>query len=969
MVTANIHGSEGEGTDALMGWASYLAEAKASDPLVPGQTTGPTVGAFLDAYELVLVPSVNPDGRTAGTRRNGAGIDLNRDQVTRSQPETKALQTLLHRYQPVMHLDLHGYYNPHGEALGLVEPATTPHAIAMDRPRLEARMADWLSRLDATIINRPEVVAMGFDAKRVGVAMKDEPNGRWDDWAPVYTSVWSTLMNGAGVTVEAPYNPFGRPLQDGKNKAAQGNIAFLRGAVDAMALAAMAKRSELITSLVDYRVQAATGVKGDTGQAWPEGWLIHAPDEQHPKANASHLIENLKAKGVRVQENPAGFDVNGTRYQDGSAFIPANQPLRAVASVTLSPGGQVPGDRTTDLAAWSPGSLWGAQVTEVPKGAKVEPVTSLPVLPPEPILGPGPWQMRPRSMAQVQLVTTWLKGGMALYRNPADGTVYIPAAYKDEVSKQFQAAEITSATAIPDRVERLRKLKVGITADASHTNWLRLLGYDPVYVDVNTVKAVPTDLDVLILNRHIGAEMATSVREWVRRGGALIALEGGQYTLVELGLSDVPTQGEGRRSAGLITVTQQATEPVMPGRPDRQVELVEPYQVWPKVPAGYHAVQTVPAGTRITSGVWPAGKATTQPYYLTVAGEVGQGRVVASGAQRIFRHHMFGQTDELADWIHWAARPQLVDNPLRVTRRIAGADRVETAIALSNETHPDTADTVVITASEAWADTLVAGPLAAAHKAPILLSGTKDIRPSVINRLHTLKPKRILVVGGPMAIDDRVLAQLRDIPNVREVTRLGGETRYATSAAVANTFPTTSQLVIATGDQPADALTGGVYAARHNGVTLLVPNQAPIPDAVTSQVARMTDPELTVIGGPMAVTPAQERTLTTKPIPGSQTPRTVVRLGGQTRFETAAAIARQLAPSKVVALANGYSTADALLATPYVHQQGGVLLLSQPDSLPEVTKTTLEHLAPKKVVLIGGDQVLEPQLATQLGTP
>ena len=58
MVTANIHGSEGEGTDALMGWASYLAEAKASDPLVPGQTTGPTVGAFLDAYELVLVPSV-----------------------------------------------------------------------------------------------------------------------------------------------------------------------------------------------------------------------------------------------------------------------------------------------------------------------------------------------------------------------------------------------------------------------------------------------------------------------------------------------------------------------------------------------------------------------------------------------------------------------------------------------------------------------------------------------------------------------------------------------------------------------------------------------------------------------------------------------------------------------------------------------------------------------------------------------
>lgn len=969
MVSANIHGSEGEGTDTVLAWATYLANAKETDPLLEGGKGGPTVGEFLNAFELVLVPSVNPDGRTSGTRRNAAGIDLNRDQITRSQPETIALQALLQRYQPVMHLDLHGYYSPHGRALGLVEPAGTPHAIAMDRPRLEERMQNWLGRLDANIIDRPEVKAMGFDAKQVGVAMKDEPNGRWDDWAPLYTSVWSTLMNGAGVTVEAPFNPFGRPLVNGKNAAAQGNIAFMRGAVDSMALSAVDTRQQLIDSLVEYRVQAASGARGNTGQDWPQGWVIAAPDAQHPKVNQERLVENLKGKGVKVTTFRAGAVIGNKTYGPGTVYVPANQPFRALAAVTLSPGGQVPGDRTTDLAAWSPGSLWGATVETVAQGVKIDPITDVgsasgtsPTADTLDKIGPGPWRFIPRSVEQVRAINEFLKTGVALYRNPADGSVYVPAEHGKDIAKHVQELSVEPVRELPDKVERVRKLKVGITADGSSVDWLRFLGYEPVYVDIAEVASIPNDLDVLILNRHIGAEVATKLGDWIRKGGALIAVDSGHYMLPNLGITKVKTEGLGRRSAGLLEVSQEATEPVMPGRPATQVELTEPYQVWPTLPDGFHAVQTVPVGSTIISGVWPANYKTTEPSYLTVAGGVGEGRVVASGAQRVFRHHMYGQADELFDWMHWATKPTLVDNPMQLTDRIAGSDRVETAIALSRHTHSKTADTVVITAADAWADTLVAGPLAAAHEAPILLSNRQDVRDTVMKRLTELAPKRIIVVGGPEAVNESVLTQLRTLKWAPAIERIGGVHRYDTSAAVAATFPAGSQTYVATGDQPADALTGGVLAARNKGATLLVPQTGTVSAKVRQELDRLNDPEVTILGGEQAV----PLTTATQLI---ATPRKATRIAGATRFETAIQVANHLAPAKTIALVNGFSTADALLATPYVHQQQGAILLSDTDTVPAVTRTALDTLKPKRLVLIGGEKVLSDKVATALTTP
>ena len=57
-----------------------------------------------------------------GTRRNANDIDINRDFITQSQPETRATVSVITEWNPMVFLDLHGFVNPM-----LIEPCTPPH--------------------------------------------------------------------------------------------------------------------------------------------------------------------------------------------------------------------------------------------------------------------------------------------------------------------------------------------------------------------------------------------------------------------------------------------------------------------------------------------------------------------------------------------------------------------------------------------------------------------------------------------------------------------------------------------------------------------------------------------------------------------------------------------------------------------------------------------------------------------------
>jgi len=94
LLVAQQHGDEVSGKDALL----FLLRDFAAAP-----------DSFPSDLELWLVPMLNPDGAEGGRRNNGAGVDLNRDHLLLSQPETRALHALARRLHPHLSVDCHEF--------------------------------------------------------------------------------------------------------------------------------------------------------------------------------------------------------------------------------------------------------------------------------------------------------------------------------------------------------------------------------------------------------------------------------------------------------------------------------------------------------------------------------------------------------------------------------------------------------------------------------------------------------------------------------------------------------------------------------------------------------------------------------------------------------------------------------------------------------------------------------------------
>ncbi len=96
LLFAQQHGDEPSGKEALLQLLQEITENK--------------LDSYFDYMNLLIVPMVNPDGAEAGTRRNGRGVDLNRNHLILTEPETQGLHILFNKYLPEVTLDMHEYY-------------------------------------------------------------------------------------------------------------------------------------------------------------------------------------------------------------------------------------------------------------------------------------------------------------------------------------------------------------------------------------------------------------------------------------------------------------------------------------------------------------------------------------------------------------------------------------------------------------------------------------------------------------------------------------------------------------------------------------------------------------------------------------------------------------------------------------------------------------------------------------------
>lgn len=94
LMWSQMHGNESTTTKALIDLIPWLLGAKQK--------------RFLAAFTLYIIPQLNPDGSHLYTRHNANNVDLNRDAINKSQPESRVLRSIYEKIKPNLCLNLHG---------------------------------------------------------------------------------------------------------------------------------------------------------------------------------------------------------------------------------------------------------------------------------------------------------------------------------------------------------------------------------------------------------------------------------------------------------------------------------------------------------------------------------------------------------------------------------------------------------------------------------------------------------------------------------------------------------------------------------------------------------------------------------------------------------------------------------------------------------------------------------------------
>jgi len=96
LIFAQQHGNEQSGKEGALILARELLK--------------PQNKYLFDRIDLALIPQVNPDGSEKNVRRNSNGVDLNRNHLILTQPETRAVHNLFDNYLFEATMDIHEYY-------------------------------------------------------------------------------------------------------------------------------------------------------------------------------------------------------------------------------------------------------------------------------------------------------------------------------------------------------------------------------------------------------------------------------------------------------------------------------------------------------------------------------------------------------------------------------------------------------------------------------------------------------------------------------------------------------------------------------------------------------------------------------------------------------------------------------------------------------------------------------------------
>jgi hypothetical protein len=570
MINGSIHGTEFVGSDALL----QLIERFATE-------NDQETKSILESNILIFNVVQNPDGRVDATRFNGEGVDLNRDFITQSQPETKETVELIKEWNPMVFLDTHGYVKNYGPNLqGLIEPCTPPHNPNYEYDLYNKWAYGQAEAMEAEILEDKSSYSSNLYKNMRGtyIPQRDDAAG-WDDYPPIFTPMYAMYHGAYGHTLEAPTNDW-----DG--------VRWMYNAIMGALTFATENKQDMITDQIEMFKR---GVNFDhpfhDEGFFPKAYILPV-DEQDPTVTnkaVNHLLNN----DIEVVEATKAFKTDGKNYPKGTYIIQMDQAKAGLANTMLWDGEDISDDTPAmyDISAWSLPELWGFEAVATQTSVDVTSKKVNQLNGQGSIIGQGPFLIPNSSVKAINLVNTLLQQGVPVKRD-AEGNFYTEAA-ANEISEAVKVSglQVDTTTKVPADATALESFKVAILKDGgmgkvqSHSGTklaLKRLGYEvsevtpvevaenglngfDVFVYSGTESLISTNLSAS--NKEFGFQnpeqltfFRANVSSFLNEGGKYIAIGAGASRASKtLGLTDDTINTGGSNSNGIVKVNYDGT--------------------------------------------------------------------------------------------------------------------------------------------------------------------------------------------------------------------------------------------------------------------------------------------------------------------------------------------------------------------------------------------------------------------------
>ena len=651
-INASIHGDEAPGVDAAIMLIETLAYENTEE-----------VMNILENCIVVVNVCANPEGRTALTRQNFAGFDMNRDYVTQSQPEVRAVVEQIVRWNPLVLLDLHGFY----ELYVVPDPGTGP-----DNPNYEdGDFFNWNLELgfacEASLREN-----MGIPA---WMPYYDWEFGDWDGWAPIYTDMYACLYGTLGHCPETHDRGW-----EGVEAHYWVCWTVLNFVVE--------NKAELAHDKVEVFRRGVLGL--DTLDAEvPWAYLIPHESMQPSAHQLAEGIDFLLFNNVQVHSLTSPVVVDGVTYPKGSYVVLMEQGMRCLANIILEDGYRMhdlfPDIETTyDIAAWSHPRLWGYDAIPIEEEIPLELSAVTEPRYPKGEIESGQavaYALAPSENNYAIAVNTLLNEGIqVLYSEDGFTSTereFVPGTVVIETNKSTLTTLVgdlglsfAALAQLPEDLVPLRPLTIAVCEprnDPGSTFVLEELGFEVTRIteaDLGDGIVNLAEYDIFVNASAswggIGVTGRAMVMEFLDQGGEYIGMFKTGTTFAKAAHILKTSYGQSERyENGIVEVLFELDDPLASTYRERDtVYAYEP--VWfTEYPDTAYVVASLPEEDFYMAGFWAepeaaAGHAVVIRDIVLRDDEVANG-VVLMGIHPTFRAHPQKTFRLLANAIYWAA--------------------------------------------------------------------------------------------------------------------------------------------------------------------------------------------------------------------------------------------------------------------------------------------------------------------------